>query len=125
MRLSGPTAIHDAVQGARVFAEHNGIAEDSGARLAIVVEELVTNLYEHGGLSDVDPLEIELALGAGAIHLVIADQGEPFDPRTARQGNVPARGGGAGLSLVRSWASATNYESSSGTNRLRVILPLR
>ena len=124
MRLSGQAAIHDAVSGARLFADRNGIPEDAATKLAIVVEELVTNLYEHGGLADSDLIDIELTVEAASIRLAITDHARPFDPRSAVQGHVPSRGGNAGLALVRNWASAIDYRSSGGTNRLTLALPL-
>ena len=125
MHLIGPTVVHDAVSGARIFAERDGIAEADGQRLAILVEELVTNLYDHGGLSDADAVGVELVKLGDTIRLAIADQGQAFDPGPATQPEaVPARGGGAGLAMVREWASDMDYRSADGVNRLTVRLPL-
>ena len=59
----GPSAIRDAIAAAREFAADANIPRPDTARLAIVVEELVANLYDHGGLSHGDAVEIELSAG--------------------------------------------------------------
>jgi serine/threonine-protein kinase RsbW len=102
------------------------MAETEASRLAIVVEELVTNLYDHGGLNDEAVFTIELSLTTSDLSLVLADPGEPFDPFPAKFDRpVSARGGGAGLNLVREWASQMDYESTAELNRLRLRLPRR
>ena len=100
--------------------------ESEASRLAIVVEELVTNLYDHGGLNDDAIFTIELSLTATDLSLVLVDPGMPFDPFSAKLSrSAPARGGGAGLKLVRSWAGEMDYEHMAGLNRLRLRLPRR
>ena len=122
--LSGPAAIHEAVAASRSFAATFEIPEADAARLAIIVEELVTNLYDHGGLGPDDTFEIELSATAIDIRLVLLDSGKPFHPlAAARDRKTPARGGGAGLKLVRAWATSADYRSIDGVNRLAVSLP--
>ena len=59
-------------------------------------------------------------------HPYTTDPGKPFDPESEmRDREIPARGGGAGLKLVRAWASQIDYQTSEGLNRLSVRLPLR
>ena len=119
LSLSGATAIHDAIAGTRRYAEDAGIEPSDVTRLAIIVEELVTNLYEHGGLGAEDVFTLEMSCAGPEIDLVLVDPGRPFDPRTAPPaGTVPPRGGGAGLKLVRAWASEVDYRTSEGLNRL-------
>lgn len=100
------------------------MTETEASRLAIVVEELVTNLYDHGGLNDDAVFTIEFSLTTSDLGLVLVDPGKPFDPLSAKFDRpVPPRGGGAGLNLVREWASQMDYESTAGSNRLRLRLP--
>ena len=122
--VSGPTAIHDATSAARAFAREAGIDGTVAPRLAIVVEELVTNLFDHGGLANHDLVHVELAASNNEITLTICDEGEPFDPTWARGPHqIPARGGGAGIELVRAWATNTVYRTAAGQNQLTVTLP--
>jgi len=123
--VAGPTAIGDAIAWTRRYAVDQQLGERDLARLCIIVEELVTNLCEHG-VCDLDhQISIELYRQAAAIMARVEDNGAPFDPRAARtDGPVPARGGGAGINLVRSWAEIVDYESAGGRNRLNLRLLL-
>ena len=117
-------AVHDATAGAREFARSGGLDDDKISRLAVVVEELVMNLYDHGEVSPDDEISVELTLTEVDLKLVITDPGRPFDPGTADNGDLPQRGGGAGLKLVRAWASHIRYHSEDGLNQMVVHLPV-
>jgi anti-sigma regulatory factor (Ser/Thr protein kinase) len=123
--VSGPTAIHDATSAAQAFARDAGIDDTVAPRLAIVVEELVTNLFDHGGLTGHDLVHVELVASNDEITVTICDEGEPYDPTLARGSHqIPPRGGGAGIELVRAWATMTEYRTAAGQNQLTVTLPL-
>ena len=125
LNLTGPDAVRAATRCARDFSALHAVGEATAARLVIAVEELVTNLYEHGRLGAEDAIELALSRSADAVSLAITDKGKPFDPRTAAQPtNPPERGGGAGLALVRAWASESDYEVGENGNRLTISLPL-
>ena len=99
---------------------------DEVAKLAIIVEELVMNLYEHGRVRAQDVVTLEMSSTDEAVDLVLVDPGFPFDALAAPLSReTPARGGGAGLELIRAWASTTNYESGAGLNRLSLRLSRR
>ena len=123
LSFSGPTAVHEATLASKDFARSVSTHEGDAARLSIVVEELVTNLYDHGGLGVDDVIQIEFSATARDIRVVLIDAGRPFDPRLAKQNRNPVeRGGGAGLKLVQTWATHTDYRSTNGLNRLIVVL---
>ena len=116
--------MHEATRAVRDFARDAEINEDDASRLAIVVEELVTNLYDHGGLNAEDVFDMELSTSDTEINLVLVDRGRPFDPRLVRNADaIPSRGGGAGLKLVCAWASHIDYRTLGTYNRLSVLLP--
>ena len=125
LRLRGPTAIHAAVTAARALGERTGIGEADAARLAILVEELVTNLYDHGGLKPDDMFELEMTSGDGEVGLVLVAPGKEFDPTVGRKrADSSAKGAGAGLKLLRAWSRRTDYRYVDGRNRLELLLPL-
>ena len=125
-RFRGRDAISEATDAARAFGKSHWLADDELARLCIVVEELVANLYDHGGLSAQDEIELALACNSDGIHLSIFDPGAPFDPwAAAPRAHRPNRGGGAGIDLVRAWAKLISYRSSSDGNRLDILLAVR
>ena len=123
--FSGRNAIHQSVEAARTFGETLALGDEDQAHLCILVEELVTNLFEHGGLSEENRIEIMFDRLDDAIRLVLLDRGTPFDPRTATDRPVPDRGGGTGLNLVQAWARSIDYQTTAEGNRLELVLPLR
>lgn len=126
IRCKGETAVHESVEAARLFGIDARLDAADAARLAIIVEELVANLVEHGDAATAGPVELSLAWEAGGpISLVLVDGGAPFDPRGADAGAaIPDRGGGAGLNLVRAWATIVDYRSAGGRNRLELSIPV-
>ncbi len=123
--LSGPGAIVVGTGAAREFAKAQGLAEADRARLCLIVEELLANLYEHGGVTEVDRVELHLAAMPEGIAIDLTDPGQPFDPeRQGADGPVSKRGAGAGVRLVRSWTRHIAYESAAGRNRLAILMPL-
>jgi anti-sigma regulatory factor (Ser/Thr protein kinase) len=123
--LGGEDAVHAATAAARSFAAEFGLGHDDTARLCIVIEELVTNLYEHGGVSGGDRVKLAFASEPGGVRIVLDDPGIAFDPRGTASGAVPDRGGGAGVNLVRAWTQILDYRSIGGVNTLSLLLPLR
>ena len=70
-------------------------------------------------------IAIEMARQGEVVAIAIEDNGAPFDPRTsAADARIPARGGGAGINLVRSWSKIADYSSGYGRNRLEIRLSL-
>ncbi|MCF2514908.1 ATP-binding protein [Sphingomonas sp. G124] len=125
-RLKGRNAVLQAVGAARAFGEAQSLTHDNCARLCIVIEELVANLYEHGGLTDEDRVELSMARAPEGTRVTIVDPGHPFDPRSAiPRGERPEGGGGAGLDIVRSWARICDYSATPEGNRLELLLPDR
>jgi serine/threonine-protein kinase RsbW len=125
-RLHGPDAVAQSADAARAFGQAQWLADDELARLCVVVEELVANLYDHGGLTESDKVELAFAAEPDGVRVSIADPGTPFDPWTSvPRTDRPQRGGGVGIDIVRAWAQLLSYESSDGRNRLELLLPIR
>jgi anti-sigma regulatory factor (Ser/Thr protein kinase) len=112
------------------FADETGLAPQDGARLAVVVEELVSNALRHGSAKAWTRLHVTLVVEHGGVALTIEDDGLAFDPTRARSfsGPDPVTGGGVGLALVQAWADDFVYRRAEGRNRvsltLRPTLPL-
>jgi anti-sigma regulatory factor (Ser/Thr protein kinase) len=125
-RLEGLDAVHGAVEAGRLFYADAGLTPADGARMVIMIEELVTNLIEHGGVPADGIIEMMLVRADQAVTVVLTDPGLPFDPRGAAPSEElpPDRGGGAGLDLVLAWAEVIDYQSAEGRNRLELRMPL-
>lgn len=122
--LRGDDAIRQAANAAWEFGEAQWLGDDERARLCIVVEELVANLYDHGGLTSSDQFELALASEPDGIRITIVDPGSPFDPRTAPRKKNLVDDGGVGIDIVRAWAQILSYEASPKGNRLELLLPI-
>ncbi len=113
-----------ALAAVRHFAARCGLPPDAASRLAIVVEELVANIVEHGAAEGTE-ISLAVSLRGPEIALTVRDQGDFFDPRRARLPAVmPARGGGVGLALVREWSRIEEYRRTDGRNRLALAIPI-
>jgi anti-sigma regulatory factor (Ser/Thr protein kinase) len=123
--VAGPTGLGDAVAAARRYAIDQGLLDRDRARLCIVVEELIANLYEHGFCETEREISLELGRLPSSISVAIEDNGSPFDPRTAPDvDQLSVTGAGAGLRLVGAWSEIVGYQSSNGRNRLELELAL-
>jgi len=124
-RLRGGGAIVEAAAAAREFGQSQWLGADELARLCIVVEELVANLYDHGGLTDRDDVTLDFTVESEGIRVVIEDPGTSFDPwRAPRKAEASERGGNVGIDIVRAWASYLSYSPSPDGNRLEFLLPV-
>jgi len=125
-RFAGDRAVSDAANAARSFAVEQGITPSDVSRLCVIIEELVANLYEHGGLTGSDAIDLSLYGAPEGISIVLSDPGRPFDPRTATPRKPrPARGGGAGINIVCAWTRFVDYVAQPGQNRLELFMPIR
>lgn len=125
LTANGPESVHRAVELAQRFSAHYGLAPSQRAKLSIVVEEAVTNLYDHGAGQAGFEGWLALDDSAGSVQVVLADNGQPFDPRDMPEPDMPnaERGGGAGLALIRAWAEIAGYRRENGFNLLEIVLP--
>jgi serine/threonine-protein kinase RsbW len=123
--FAGDNIVVEATTAAREFAVEQGMARDDGSRLCVIVEELVANLHEHGGLSSNDAISLLLVRVPEGLTIVLSDPGRPFDPRTATSNRPrPDRGGGAGIEIVRAWTKFVDYGVQPGRNRLELLMPI-
>ena len=124
-RIGGVSAIADAVAATEQFGKAQWLERDELARLCIVVEELVANLYDHGGVTAKVEIELSFRNDPAGIAIVIVDPGNPFDPSDmSRTIERTERGGAAGIDIVRAWAQFVSYDVTEAGNRLELLLPL-
>jgi serine/threonine-protein kinase RsbW len=121
---NGPESIHRAVALVQLFSASNALTPKQRVKLAILAEEAVTNLYDHGVVDSAFSGTLTLTSDNGEVRLMLCDSGEPFDPREADEIDMPniERGGGAGLAMIRAWAEIVDYRSGDGVNRLELKL---
>lgn len=121
---NGPESIHRAVTTAHLFSTTNALTPQQQARLAILTEEAVTNLYDHGAALAGFAGTLGLTRDGDSVRVILSDSGPPFDPRTEDEIEMPntERGGGVGLAMIRAWAEIVDYRTENGINRLELKL---
>jgi serine/threonine-protein kinase RsbW len=120
----GGGATAQAILLAWDFSEAAGVPPDVAEQLAIVVEEWVANIVEHGGVAADGVIRLRLERCDGSVRIEVSDPGAPFDPREAEiDGPNLERGGGAGLALLRAWTSIELYAFREGRNEAVLRLP--
>jgi serine/threonine-protein kinase RsbW len=106
------------------FLDGQNVDDNISARIAIIVEELVANIVEHSGSPADQQISLILERSSTGIIIQLSDSGMAFDPcvRVQPGRSLPERGGGAGLALVQSWASAMSYSRTDGRNTLKLVI---
>ncbi|SNS38279.1 Anti-sigma regulatory factor (Ser/Thr protein kinase) [Sphingomonas laterariae] len=124
---AGPGAAVRAIAAAHDYCDRTGCDDDARAHIAIIVEELVLNIVEHGGAALGDPIHILLEQVGEGTQLTLTDGGTFFDPREAEAPGLapPERGGGAGIALILAWAEIRSYVAEGGRNRMVLLIPAR
>lgn len=105
------------------------LSEDQDYVMRLVIEEIATNIIKYGYEENSQGvIQLNCTMNNGALHVIIRDQGRPFDPRecpTPDLGNsVEDRTiGGLGLFLVLEFSDYLTYhhDASSGWNELLVV----
>ncbi|SKA94742.1 Histidine kinase-like ATPase domain-containing protein [Paucidesulfovibrio gracilis DSM 16080] len=112
------------------FMASCGLPERTRFTAHMVIEELVTNCIKYSFPQGEEHLiRLSLQVEPAALRLIIADDGNPFDPRTAPASCLDcslcdAPVGGLGLSMVRSVARDFRYCRRNGQNHIELVLDL-
>ncbi|MEE4200256.1 ATP-binding protein [Erythrobacter sp.] len=116
--------IAQALRFTRRFLPQSGLDARGKVKLAIIVEELVSNSLRHGGMPRAACLMLVLSPGDAGVHLSIRDNGDPFDPTAPApfDGPDPVSGGGVGLTIVRAWGEGISYERKDGSNSMTLLV---
>jgi len=116
--------VSKALHLAAAFAARAALTDRAAADLAVVVEEWVANVVEHGGDQQAR-IWARLLREGPRLTLSFSDGGAPFDPRTvAFDGPNKLRGGGAGLAMIASLTRLVSYARSGGRNRMTLEMAL-
>ena len=113
-------------RGLARFAVEQRLAPRDLHSLNLVLDEIVTNLIEHGYDDDAEHvIEIRLALADGELFVEVEDDGRPFDPLAASApelGTAPSERpiGGLGLLFVRRSVDAIEHRRVGERNLLRL-----
>ena len=110
------------------FCAHHGLAPATEHKLALIIEELLSNAIRHGmGESGAEGVEVGLERQGVRVLGRVVDRGPPFDPTAAVAPDVTSgiearQVGGLGVHLVRSLVEGWSYTRKGGRNRLEFSL---
>ncbi|WP_420861323.1 ATP-binding protein [Algirhabdus cladophorae] len=101
----------------------NGISATATARMQIVLDELLSNVINHG-FADLsaettgDPISVSMRIKDAVFSLTIQDQGTPFDPTNSPKMDDKTRPriGGRGLDMVRALTDSFSHHHDDGSN---------
>lgn len=116
------STILQANRFAREFLETRKLDARVQMKLAIIVEELVSNALRHRDTDHDLSLALLLHDEGNAVAVEMDDDGAPFDPSNSANfaGPDPVTGGGIGLAMVRAWGEDIDYARSNERNVLRL-----
>jgi anti-sigma regulatory factor (Ser/Thr protein kinase) len=103
------------------FLEGAGVDARATHHVAMILDELLTNLGTHGGAIN-EPATVRISLESNRVIVEVTDSGRPFDPRAAPEPDLTTsiedrKIGGLGLFLMRKIAADLYYTRDGGHNR--------
>ena len=108
------------------FATKAGLSEKDLFALQIVVEELVTNVIDYGGVpAGEHAVRVELTVQDGDLLVCLTDRGKEYNPLLREDPDVtlPAEKrpiGGLGVHFCKKLTDAQEYERRDGCNVLKL-----
>jgi anti-sigma regulatory factor (Ser/Thr protein kinase) len=115
-----PEALGQLTDTVTEFLQGAGVDARSVHHVALVIEEILTNVATHGGCPDA-PASVALEVKPDRIAGKIGDSGTPFDLRDAPDPDIDEpvddrKIGGLGLYLVRELTSTLDYRREGEQN---------
>jgi len=122
------SAVRDTLLSLRGRLARGGCGPEMGARLELVLAEVLNNIVEHAYAGGRDGAITLLLRGGGAsVWCLVEDHGRPLprftlpdpaapDPAALPAGDLPE--GGFGWALIRRLSRGLSYERVDGMNRL-------
>ena len=100
------------------------LADNESIILRLVIEELVTNMCQHGKITIDDSISFEVALKGNYLFLQAVDSGLPFDPtKDLKMQNLKKPvdqrlTGGLGWTMIKNYFEIHGYSYENQQNRL-------
>jgi anti-sigma regulatory factor (Ser/Thr protein kinase) len=120
--LSELSRLADEVES---FGEAAGLPLDGTFKLNLALDELATNVINHGGMASDGKIRVRLALEDEALIVEFEDEGQPFNPLEAEApdtacGMQEREIGGLGIHLTKKCMDEMHYERRGRVNHLRM-----
>jgi serine/threonine-protein kinase RsbW len=109
------------------FLERNGASGRAVFKVRLALEEMLLNLIDHATGSATGRIDVRVDAEADSIVIVIEDDGDPFDIRSAPEFDksrtlAERQSGGMGIQLMRGLMDEIHYERLPSRNRLRLVV---
>ena len=90
-------------------------------QLNLILDELITNIIEHGGGCSKCPIEIRLEKTNSQLKAHLSDGGPPFDPTQCKNTDLTLpmderKCGGLGILFVRKFSDCCSYQRKDDKN---------
>jgi serine/threonine-protein kinase RsbW len=113
-------AISDLTERAAAFLAASGVDARAVHHVALVLDELLTNVAVHGGAGT--PVSVSLTISPDRVRAEVVDRGDMFDPSVEQNPDLSAGAeerpvGGLGLLLVQRMTDSLAYERAGDSNR--------
>jgi anti-sigma regulatory factor (Ser/Thr protein kinase) len=124
-------ALCDIAQYVCRTARAAGLSERRVYQLRLAVDEIATNIITHGyaGMDAPGQLRVSARHHEGRLHILLEDDGRPFDPTDAPQPDIslPPENrpeGGLGVYLARWSVDHVAFEHTHAGNRTHIVIHL-
>src|SRR5690242_11831990 len=116
-----PEAISALSERASAFLAGEGVDARASYHVALVIDELLTNLATHGRGANTSA-RVRLTVRPDKVHAQVSDHGAEFDPRETSHMDLPADTedrpiGGLGLFLIHRLTEELDYGRDGDCNR--------
>jgi anti-sigma regulatory factor (Ser/Thr protein kinase) len=127
--LATPEGISELTDKVMAFLEEQGVETRPTHHVALVLDEVLTNLGSHGNCRD-QPAKIAVIVEPDKVIGEVIDTGPPFDPRNTPDPSLDLAAadrpvGGLGLYLVRKLSSALEYTRRNDENCTKFAISRR
>jgi anti-sigma regulatory factor (Ser/Thr protein kinase) len=110
---------------AEQFGQEQHLADDEVMAINLVLDEVVTNVIDHGfeGITGEPEIRLTMTLEGDELTIRVEDNGRAFDPlqKEAPDLDLPLEDrpiGGLGIHIVRSVMNTVEYDRRNGRNLL-------
>ncbi|WP_297404852.1 ATP-binding protein [uncultured Cetobacterium sp.] len=104
----------------KTYLEHHNVNAEDVMKILSIVDELATNVVEHGYEYKTGDIIIELQKNDDIIHLVVEDNGVGFDEE-----KISKDEGGMGIFLARAMADNFKIEKKINGTKIKVEKKIR
>ena len=106
------------------FGRAQGLPDDLRRRVLVALDEILTNISQHGGSAD-HLILVDCTVSGDRLTVTVEDPGSPFNPLHAPPADTTSpleqrKAGGLGIELVRRLFESVQYEHADSRNRLTI-----